>query len=194
MKLSCSALMAADAHITAEERARAVKLLQASQKEFLDAVEKLRDAQWNYKPAPERWSAGEVAEHILLSEGLLFGAMQKALAEKPNPEWETRTAGKNEFLERILPNRERKAPVPQEIRPQGKLTRKEILSRFREARAATLKFIEQTDRPLKEHTLDHSFAVFGALNAYQWLIYIPLHNTRHNQQIAEVKADAGFPK
>jgi hypothetical protein len=46
---------------------------------------------------------------------------------------------------------------------------------------------------LKEHTADHPFAVFGTLNAYQWLIYIPLHNIRHNQQIAEVKASAGYP-
>lgn len=27
--------------------------------------------------------------------------------------------------------------------------------------------------------------VFNMLNAYQWLLYIPLHNVRHNRQIAE---------
>jgi len=48
--------------------------------------------------------------------------------------------------------------------------------------------------PLKEHTVDHPFPVFGTLNAYQWLIYVPLHNMRHDQQIAEVKASPGFPK
>ena len=37
-------------------------------------------------------------------------------------------------------------------------------------------------------------AVFGTLNAYQWLIYIPLHNLRHEKQIAEVKATKGYPK
>jgi len=47
---------------------------------------------------------------------------------------------------------------------------------------------------LKEHTVDHPFPVFGTLNAYQWLIYVPLHNMRHDQQIAEVKASPGFPK
>jgi hypothetical protein len=48
--------------------------------------------------------------------------------------------------------------------------------------------------PLKEHTVDHPFPIFGTLNAYQWLIYIPLHNMRHDQQIAEVKASPGFPQ
>jgi hypothetical protein len=52
----------------------------------------------------------------------------------------------------------------------------------------------ETDAPMKSHTSDHPAAVFGTLNAYQWLIYIPLHNVRHNQQIAEVKDTPGFPK
>jgi hypothetical protein len=46
---------------------------------------------------------------------------------------------------------------------------------------------------LKEHNSDHPFPVFKTLNAYQWLLYIPLHNLRHDQQIAEVKATPGYP-
>ena len=184
----CSILTAGEPRLTAEERAKAVKLLRDSQQELLDSVEKLSDAQWTYKPAPERWSVGEVAEHIMLSEDLLFGVVQKALASNPNPDWEAKTAGKNELLERALLNRERKAQAPEQLKPQGKLPRAEILSRFKGARARTLKFIQETDLPLKAHTFDHSFPVFGTLNAYQWLVYIPLHNMRHNLQIAEVKA------
>ena len=59
---------------------------------------------------------------------------------------------------------------------------------------ATLKFAEETELPLKAHTFDHPFPIFSTLNAYQWLIYIPLHNVRHNKQIAEVRANANFPK
>ena len=55
-----------------------------------------------------------------------------------------------------------------------------------------MKFAEQTQVPLKEHTLDHPSPVFGTLNGYQWLIYIPFHTIRHNKQIAAVKADADF--
>jgi hypothetical protein len=29
---------------------------------------------------------------------------------------------------------------------------------------------------------------------YQWLIHLPLHTMRHDRQIAEVKAAAGYPK
>ena len=39
------------------EREKAIKLLLDSQKETLEAVSKLSDAQWNYKPSPEKWSS-----------------------------------------------------------------------------------------------------------------------------------------
>lgn len=192
--LFCTVLVAGEPTLTREERAKAVKFLRDSEKELLDSVAKLSPAQWNYKPGPDRWSAAEVAEHIMLSEGLLFGTVEKALAEKQNPEWEAKTAGKDALLERALLNRERKAQAPEPLKPQGKWTPAEIVSLFKEKRARTLKFIEGTDLPMKAHTLDHPFPVFSTLNAYQWFIYIPLHNMRHNQQIAEVKADPGFPK
>lgn len=183
-----------DARLTPEERAKAVKYLLDSQQETLEAAAGLSDAQWSFKPAPDKWSVGETVEHIWLAEGLLFDAVEKALAAKPNPEWEAKTKGKTEFLERTLTSRARRAQAPEQIVPEGKLGRAEIIRRYQEARARTLKFAEQTDLPLKAHTLDHPFPVFNTLNAYQWMIYIPLHNLRHNQQIAEIKASPDFPK
>ena len=41
--------------------------------------------------------------------------------------------------------------------------------------------------------MPHPFPIFKVLNAYQWLLYIPLHNLRHDQQIAEVKRTPGYP-
>jgi hypothetical protein len=187
-------LHAADPALTAEERAHAIQLLQDSQKEFLALTDGLTDAQWTYKAAPDRWSVGETAEHIVLAEGALFGGVQKAMASPPNPDWETKTRGKTEFLEKVMVDRSHKAQAPESIQPLAKLSREEVIQRYQEVRGKTLKFIEETEVPLKEHTADHPFPIFGTLNAYQWLIYIPLHNMRHNQQIAEVKASPGFPK
>ena len=66
------------------------------------------------------------------------------------------------------------------------------MSRFREQRARVLTYARETDAPLKAHTAANPF--FGSLNAHQWLLYIPLHHLRHNQQIAEVKASAAYPR
>jgi DinB superfamily len=146
-----------------------------------------------FQTSPDRWSVGETAEHIMLAEARLFAGAQRALAAPPNPDWEAKTRGKTEFLEKVLVDRSHKAQAPEPIQPHAQLSREEVIARYKQGRARTLKFIQETDAPLKEHTTDHPFPIFGTLNAYQWIIYIPLHNLRHNQQIAEVKASAGFP-
>jgi len=191
---TCGAQEKKTGQISADERAKAIKLLKDSLAETLDALEKLSDAQLKFKSAPDRWSVLECAEHIMLSETLLFDAVKRAADTKPNPDWEAKTKGKTEFLEKVMVDRKGKAQAPETIVPSGKLSREQVIQKLKEARATTLKFAEQTQVPLKEHTFDHPSPVFGTLNAYQWLIYIPLHNVRHNLQIAEVKADANFPK
>jgi uncharacterized damage-inducible protein DinB len=194
LTVACAAILqAADPHMTAEERSKVVALLKQSQEELLAAVEGLTDQQWNYKPGPDRWSIGETAEHILLAEGMLFGSVKKALDSSPNPDWEAKTARKAAFIERVMTDRSRKAQAPEAIKPTG-MSRAQILERYKAVRAQTLKFAESTDLPIKEHTSEHPFPVFNTLNAYDWLLYIPLHNLRHNMQIAEVKASPGYPK
>jgi DinB superfamily len=180
--------------MSVEERTKVMKLLTDSQKETLDALETLSDEQLNFKESPERWSVLEVAEHIMLSENLLFSRVEKALADKQNPEWEAKTKGKTEFLEKALLNRQGKAQAPEMLVPGGKISRADLIAKFKDSRARTLKFAQETELPLKAHTADHPFPIFGTLNAYNWLIYIPLHNMRHNLQIVDVRANAKFPK
>jgi hypothetical protein len=167
--------------------------LNESKKEFLDLVKGLSDDQWKWKPAPERWSVGECAEHIMLSEGLLFAKVQDALSHDANPDWEKKTAGKTELIVRVMAPRLGKAVAPEAIQPQSKLTRAEVMSRFAEARAKTFEFATGTAASMNDHTSEHPFPVFNTLSAYQWLIYIPLHNERHDKQIQEVMATPGFP-
>src|SRR5215510_1890234 len=161
-----SSLAAEDPNMSAEDRAKVIKLLNDSHKQTLDLLEGLTEEQLRFKPAPEKWSVLEVAEHIYLAEGLLFASVEKALAEKQNPEWETKTKGKTEFLERVMVSRDRKATAPEAIVPSGKLTRDQVIAKLKESRAKTLKFAEETKLPLKAHTLDHPFPVFNTLNAY----------------------------
>jgi hypothetical protein len=179
--------------MSADERAKVVKYLADSETEFLRSIENVSEAQWRFKPAPEKWSVGEVAEHIVLAESLLFANVEKAMASNANPAWQEQTKGKTEFLERVLLNRNGKAQAPEAIVPTGKLSRDEVIAQFKAVRAKTTNFVRTTDLSLKDHTAEHPFKIFGTLNAYQWLIYIPLHNLRHDQQIAEVKAWNGYP-
>lgn len=183
-----------NAQLTSQERTLLVDLLERSAKEFLESVEHLNDAQWSFKPGPDRWSVAEVAEHLQRAETALFAAARNVEAEAPASDWEARTRGKTELLQRALLNREAKVQAPEILVPRHDLTRAEIMAGFKKARAETLKFARETNAPLKMYVRDHPFPMFGALNAYQWVLYIPLHTLRHNGQIAEVKASAGFPR
>ena len=185
----------ADPKMTKEERDKVIKILLDSQKELMDMIENLTDEQWNFRPAPFKWTIGQTAEHIALGEGLLFQAVERALAAPANPEWETKTANKLQRIEGPMAGRSGRAKSPDPIQPIGKnMTRAEIMTLLKESRAKTMKFARETNADLKSHTLDHPFPIFGTLNAYQWLIYVPGHNLRHNKQIAEIKANPNFPK
>lgn len=187
------ALQGSTSLISSEERDEVLKWLDESHREFFAAIDGVSDAQWNWKPAPERWSVGETAEHIVLAEDLLFTFVRAAVAAPRNPDWEGQTTGKTEFIARFMPSRETKATAPEPVAPRQGLTRGQVKERFDEQRAAIVKFASETQVALKEHTVQHPFLLFGTLNAYQWLIMVPLHTIRHNKQIAEVKATAGYP-
>ena len=187
-------MAAPNPNMTKEDRAKVLRYLDQSEQQFRELIADVTPEQWKWRPTPARWSVGECAEHIVLAEELLFASVEKAVASPPNPDWAEQTKGKTEFLEKIMPNRVGKATAPESIVPSGTWTKEETIARFEKARARTRKFTETTDVALMEHTLEHPFPVFKTLNAYQWLIYIPLHNIRHNGQLGDVKKAEGYPK
>jgi CubicO group peptidase (beta-lactamase class C family) len=177
--------------MTAAERAELIELLSKSEGEMMQYISGLSDAQWSFKPAPERWSIGEVVEHIVLAEGMMFDLVIKSVDAEANPKWEE-TLAKTAILKAALPNRSRRVDAPGAIQPKGAMTREAALARFKEQRARIGAYARDTTKPLKAHTATNPF--FGDLNAHQWLLYVPLHTIRHNQQIAEVKTTPTFPK
>ena len=190
--LSSCPLLAADAAMTAQERADAVKWLEESRTEFLAAITGLSEQQWKWKPAPDRWSVGEVAEHIVLAEASQFANVNKALSSAPDPDWEAKTKGKTERLVAVLAPRLGRVQAAEEIVPKGGMNQAETKERFLRQRAEIVKFATESNALLKQGIVENAF--FGPLNGYHWLIYIPLHTMRHDKQIAEVKATTGYPK
>ena len=181
-----------DAKLTAEEKKKAVELLKQSLDETLKAVEKVSDAQWSYKPGPDRWSVGEVSEHLLKFDGFLLGLIGRITTTPVNSNWATQTQGRTEQMMTAVLNRSVKVQAPEPAKPSGNLTRAEFLKQFPEVRAKTIKFVEENSQAIKEHTFNHP--QLGPMNGYHWLLLIPLHNQRHNLQIEEVKAASGYPK
>lgn len=185
------------ARISEEERAQLLDLLAESRSQFLGLLAGVSDAQWAFEPAPERWSVGECAEHIVRSNEALLDAARNALGREENPEWQEKTKGKAELLLQVMPNRRPGgaggATAPQEIRPTGEISRGELVERFDALYAEVREMVKTTADPWKAHTEEHPFPIFGTLSAYDWILYIPLHTVRHSRQMIEVMESEGYP-
>ena len=184
---------AAPTPLTAEERAFALQQFQTTHDNFLKSIAGLSQKQWTFKPAPDRWSVAEVAEHITVSESTIFGLVQKAMQAPATPEKREQVKGKDQMLLERLPDRSHKAQAPEMLRPTGRwATEADLTKAFEDARKANMDYIRTTNGDLRDHFFDHP--VFGALDGYQWMLLISAHSARHTAQILEVKADPNFPK
>src|SRR5262245_52360954 len=65
------------------ERKAAVAYLEDTRKKFLDSLQGLSEAQWKFKPGPDRWSVAEVAEHIAISEETILGLITGQILKSP---------------------------------------------------------------------------------------------------------------
>lgn len=192
-------ILAADPppEVTTEEQELFVGLMSESAELFYSLLAGVSDEQWAWKPSPDRWSVGECAEHIMRSNVALLDSAKRALASAANPNWYEQTKGKSELLIRVMPNRNPGgaggASAPQEIRPDGSFDRRAIIDDFQDLYEELRALTEGSDLPLKAHTTEHPFPIFGTLNAWDWIIYVPLHTIRHSRQIIEVMETEGFP-
>ena len=179
--------------ISSQERAKLVQYLTTTHDQVLAEAANLSDAQWSFKPAPDRWSVGEVVEHLALAEPFIFELQQKTMAG-PAASAEQRAAaqGKDEVLLKKIPDRTQKANAPEPLQPGARIgSRAEVLAAFKERRAKTLDYAKKTSDDLRGRVGD---SPLGPVDGYQWLLFIGAHTERHLGQIREVKTHAQFPK
>jgi uncharacterized damage-inducible protein DinB len=179
--------------LTAEERSFGLQQFQTTHDNFLKSIAGLSQKQWTFKPAPDRWSVAEVAEHITVSESTIFGLVQKTMQSPAAPEKRELVKGKDQLILQRMPDRSHKAQAPEMLRPTGRwATEADLTKAFEDSRKANMDYIRTTNDDLRDHFFDHP--VFGPLDGYQWLLLISAHSARHTEQIEEVKADPNFPK
>ena len=178
--------------LTKAERERLVNHLQKTRQFLLDEVAGLSEAQANFKPAEDRWSVAECAEHITLSEDFLRGAVGQAMQAPAAPERKEELKGKEDQVLQFVTDRSQKFQAPEPLRPTGRWDSLEaIIEVFKASRKKTLDYVHDTPEDLRSHIV--AFPT-GDMDAYQFLLFLSGHTERHTLQIQEVKAHADFPK
>lgn len=173
------------------DRQEGLAQLERTRKGIVDATKGLSEAQWNFKPAPDRWSVAEVLEHIAVTEDFLFESTSQKVMQAPagKPDRDYKAVDKKVLT--MIADRSQRAQAPKEVQPSGRWSPKDALEHFLKTRARTTEFLKTTPG-LRDHVTDSPIG--ESLDAYQWLLFISAHSERHTKQMLEVKADPNFPK
>jgi DinB family protein len=178
--------------LTSEEINKAVKYLEKTRADVLAATRGLSEAQWNFKPATNRWSVAEVTEHIAAAEDFLMDMIRDKVMKAPARTNAVDVKALDELVLQQIPDRTHKAQAPEPLQPNNRFgSPKDSLKHFQESRAKTIKFVKTT-KDLRQHAVDSPLG--KQLDGYEWVLFIAAHSERHTKQIDEVKADPNFPK
>ncbi|MFO1488429.1 MAG: DinB family protein [Verrucomicrobiota bacterium] len=178
--------------VSPAELKRAVQYLEKTRADLFAATKGLSAAQWNFKPATNRWSVAEVTEHIAAAEDFLRDMFTNKVMTAS-----ARAAGEDvkaidEFVLQAVPDRSHKVSAPEPLQPNNRFgSPKDSLKHFKASRAETIKALKKT-KGLRDHALESPLG--KKLDGYQWFLFISAHSERHVKQLNEVKADPAFPK
>jgi len=177
--------------VTQAEKDKALQYLETTKKNVVEATKGLSEAQWNFKPAPDRWSAAQVMEHIAAAEDFLRTLAKEKVMLAPAGEAGRDVKKTDEAVLAMVPDRTNKVQAPEPLLPTNRFGSPEgSLKHFLESRTTTEDFLKST-AGMRDHVME---SPLGKLDAYEFVLLVAAHSERHTKQISEVKADLNFPK
>jgi len=198
--LLCSAGLASSAepNLSPADLERARVFLRQTQDMVVGATQGLSKAQWNFKPAPDRWSIAEIVEHMVLAQEYILGPVRQQLAKAAAPPARDNKQ-EDEILLSGMPDRTVKFAAPDFLKPTGRWTPAESMERLKANYVELKKYLDATP-DLRQHAVDApavkaiSKGAYDSIDGYQAILLVAGHTERHTKQVLEVRADAHFPQ
>jgi DinB superfamily len=190
--LVCSGATLAHAQeVTPAEKEKALQYLESTKKAVLEATKGLSEAQWNFKPGPDRWSIAQVMEHIAAAEDFIRGmVVEKVMLAPSVPDRDVKKI--DDGVIAMVPDRTHKLQAPEPIVPTNRYGSPDAsMKHFVESREKTEDYLKTTPG-LRDHAVDSPMGV--KMDGYEFILLIAAHSERHTKQILEVKADPNYPR
>jgi hypothetical protein len=152
-----------------------------------EAIDAIPSSQQRLRPAPERWSAAEIIEHLTLVERLFGGRIANAIdAARASLAAETGARiALPDAIEQRMGDRVNKRNAPDAALPTGTVDIAAGWAALESGHANLRALVTAVDgMALGEVILDHP--AFGTLNVYQWIELLAAHEARHTLQIREI--------
>lgn len=193
MALIMISFAGADKPLTKEEREKATTLLKDTEAGVENAIAGLSDGQLQFQASDSTWSVEGCVKHIAITEQMLWQAVEQALAKPVNPEKRSLIKMTDEQVVQMVESRAQKVKTMDPLKPENTpfTSTQEALQSLKENREKIINFVNTTQEDLRNRVIEFPF---GALDAYQAILFIAAHSNRHTQQMEEVKAQAAFPK
>jgi hypothetical protein len=188
----------ADQTLTASELAQARLYLQQTRDGALGAVKGLFPAQWNFKPAADRWSIAEILEHVVVVQERVLERLRDQIPQAPPPPPDYDYKQVDAIVIHQFPARFSKFQAPEVAHPNGRWTTSEMLERLI-ANYDRFEISLESTPDLRAHVLEGpplkaiTQGKYPWMDGYHWLLAAAAHTERHTKQILEVKAAADFP-
>jgi hypothetical protein len=165
-----------------------IEHLEETRAALLDAVQHIPPGQRDVRPGDARWTVGEVLDHVSRVEAGFARLLTKRVsdARAKGLARETETSSILGSIESApLTDRTRRLQAPEIVVPRPGATVAEGLAALESSRAAVRAALRDANGlALGTLTQDHPY--FGALNMYQWGVFLGLHDLRHAEQVREV--------
>lgn len=163
------------------------------------AFSSLSEAQLNWKPAPEKWSAGECIEHLVISNKTYFPEFELAArGEHKNSLWKKITPlsgfwGKM-LIKIVSPDNVKKAKAPGIFRPVSSNVSKSIIDDFAAGNEKLINYMNKFRDAEPDKIIISSpvngFITYSLSDTLKILAY---HEERHINQAEAVTKLAEFP-
>ncbi|MCF0051007.1 DinB family protein [Dyadobacter sp. LJ53] len=187
--LACPCL-AQEKRWTEKDRQFTIDQFNRTRDELVKETENLTPDQWAFRESADRWSIGEIVEHLALWEIIWAREISMGSRSKPQPELNESTRPDSYYSDFIM---ETNPHAAADIAiPTGFIKGKDNLTFFLSRREQNLAFLKKTDADMRAHF--ELTATPNPRNMHQVYIYQWGHVDRHLRQIRKVKADKNFPK
>ena len=178
---------------------RALEFFERTRQHITGVTAGLSEAQWRFKPAPDRWSIAEILEHMVTVEERVLGPVLQRLPEAPPPASDADRQLVDRIVLEKIPDRSLRATAPDMLHPQGSCTPSDALARL-SRNYQQLTSVVQSTPDLRDHAIESPplrFITNGAhqlVDGYQLMLLVVAHDERHVRQMEEVQAAADYPR
>jgi hypothetical protein len=146
-------------------------------------------------PAPNRWSAAQVLEHISLAEGgftsWITSGIEKARAAGVGNETSERTPLPPQ-IRGLMADRVNRRQARDVVQPRGEMSEADAWAAIAKVERRLRTVLSLADGlALNEVMVEHP--ALGPFNVYQWIELMAAHRQRHAEQITEIAQVFGSP-